>query len=26
MRKQAGHGMELPDFEPPLRSMGAIGG
>jgi len=24
--KQAGHGMELPDFLPPVRSMGAIGG
>ncbi len=24
--KQAGHGMELPEFLPPVRSMGAIGG
>jgi cyclic pyranopterin phosphate synthase len=24
--KQAGHGMSLPDFQRPLRSMGAIGG
>jgi len=24
--KQAGHGMELPEFSPPQRSMGAIGG
>jgi len=24
--KQAGHGMELPEFAPPQRSMGAIGG
>jgi cyclic pyranopterin phosphate synthase len=24
--KQAGHGISLPDFTPPVRSMGAIGG
>jgi cyclic pyranopterin phosphate synthase len=24
--KQAGHGMSLPDFQRPIRSMGAIGG
>jgi cyclic pyranopterin phosphate synthase len=24
--KQAGHGISLPEFVPPVRSMGAIGG